>query len=115
MLSFLTLPQILRQLVVLYKELDVPAYSIICQILVFLDDAEAVAHILINLLQGKRAEDKLLAYQIAFDLYENGTQKYLKRVRKELQAVIQPPSAVETEESSMDVEVIRLTRLRSSQ
>lgn len=72
--------EVLRILVRLYRNLEKPDYINMIQCLIFLDDAKSVADILDKLTKSDRSEDSLLAYQIAFDLYESGTQQFLIRV-----------------------------------
>ncbi|KAF7494308.1 26S proteasome non-ATPase regulatory subunit 1 [Sarcoptes scabiei] len=68
--------EVLRILTQLYKNLHVPDYISMTQCLIFLDDAKSLAELLDNLIK----EDDLLAYQIAFDLYESATQQFLSRI-----------------------------------
>ena len=72
--------EVLRLLVKNYQALQQPDYLSICQCLMFLDNSEAVAIILDKLLRGDK-NDALLAYQVAFDLFENEYQKFLLNVR----------------------------------
>jgi 26S proteasome regulatory subunit N2 len=75
---------VLRVLVRLYESVGVePHYLNMCQCLMFLDDADGVAAILTTLIQGGE-EEHLLAYQIAFSLYENEIQAFLNRVNEKL-------------------------------
>lgn len=69
--------EVLRILLRLYRNLEKPDYINMIQCLIFLDDAKSVADILDKL---TRSEETLMAYQIAFDLYESGTQQFLIRV-----------------------------------
>ncbi|KAM7310207.1 26S proteasome non-ATPase regulatory subunit 1 [Ixodes scapularis] len=78
--------EVLRALVKLYRELDTPDYVNMCQCLIFLDDAQSVADVLLRLLEGS-GESTLMAYQIAFDLYESATQQFLARVLQALRAL----------------------------
>ncbi|XP_024382538.1 26S proteasome non-ATPase regulatory subunit 1 homolog A [Physcomitrium patens] len=72
--------EVLRLLVKSYQGLQQPDYLSICQCLMFLDEPADVAAILDKLLKGDKSE-ALLAYQIAFDLFENEYQKFLLNVR----------------------------------
>lgn len=80
---------VLRCLVELYRGLVTPDYVSMCQCLIFLDDPLAVADILDKLIHGDQ-DCTLMAYQIAFDLYESATQQFLARV---LQALKITPKA----------------------
>jgi len=71
--------ELLKTLVRLYRSLKTPDYVQMVQCLIFLDEPLAVADILEKLSGGSEA-DALMAYQIAFDLYESATQQFLSRV-----------------------------------
>jgi len=71
--------ELLRTLVRLYRGLRTPDYVQMSQCLIFLEEPLAVADILEKLSAGSPA-DALMAYQIAFDLYESATQQFLSRV-----------------------------------
>lgn len=74
---------VLRSLVQLYKQLNVPDYLNVSRCLVFLDDAKSLAEILDSLLYCRRNEDEaLLSFQIAFELCDNASQQFLSNVRK---------------------------------
>lgn len=95
---------VLRTLVGLYRGLSIPDYVNMCQCLIFLDDPQSVAEILDKLVQGQE-ESQLMAYQIAFDLYESATQQYLGRVLEALRATAPLPSALEVKIKSKNPEV----------
>ena len=83
---------VLRILVKLYRNLDVPDFVSMTQCLIFLDDAQSVAEVLDRL---TRSEDTtLMAYQIAFDLYESATQQFLNRVLQALQTCAPIPALI---------------------
>ncbi|OXU28321.1 hypothetical protein TSAR_002153 [Trichomalopsis sarcophagae] len=84
---------VLRCLVGLYKNLTTPDYVSMCQCLIFLDDALAVAELLDRLSKGSH-DCTLMAYQIAFDLYESATQQFLGRVLQALRATAPIPGAL---------------------
>jgi len=71
--------ELLQTLVRLYRSLTTPDYVQMVQCLIFLDEPLAVADVLEKLSGGTEA-DALMAYQIAFDLYESATQQFLSRV-----------------------------------
>merc|ERR1719186_2070890 len=97
--------QLLRTLVRLYRALATPDYVQMCQCLIFLDEPLAVADVLEKLSAGTSA-DGLMAYQIAFDMYESATQQFLTRVlaaiRKTAPAVTAEPVA--SIDETMDTE-----------
>ncbi|XP_017494908.1 PREDICTED: 26S proteasome non-ATPase regulatory subunit 1-like, partial [Rhagoletis zephyria] len=75
--------QVLKILVNLYRNLQVPDYINMVQCLIFLDDDKAIAELLDKL--TRQSHDKaLMAYQIAFDLYESATQQFLARITESL-------------------------------
>ncbi|KAF3790142.1 26S proteasome non-ATPase regulatory subunit 1-like protein A [Nymphaea thermarum] len=76
--------EVLRLLVQIYQRLPSPDFLSICQCLMFLDESEAVANILVKLLKSSNKDDALLAFQIAFDLVENEHQAFLLNVRNSL-------------------------------
>jgi 26S proteasome regulatory subunit N2 len=85
---------VLRSLVGLYRGLSIPDYVNMCQCLIFLEDPLSVAEILDKLVQGEE-ENRLMAYQIAFDLYESATQQFLERVMVALRLTAPIPSLLE--------------------
>ncbi|OAD53326.1 26S proteasome non-ATPase regulatory subunit 1 [Eufriesea mexicana] len=84
---------VLRCLVSLYRNLGTPDYVNMCQCLIFLDDPLAVAELLDKLSKGSQ-DCVLMAYQIAFDLYESATQQFLGRVLQALRATAPIPGAL---------------------
>ncbi|XP_043259847.1 26S proteasome non-ATPase regulatory subunit 1 [Colletes gigas] len=84
---------VLRCLLSLYRNLGTPDYVNMCQCLIFLDDPLAVAELLDRLSKGSQ-DCVLMAYQIAFDLYESATQQFLDRVLQALRAMAPIPSAL---------------------
>ncbi|CAI5947250.1 unnamed protein product [Closterium sp. NIES-64] len=76
--------QVLSTLVRLYQQAETPDYGSICQMLMFLSDAAGVAATLDRLIKGQNESHALLAYQVAFDLFENEFQQFLLSVRDAL-------------------------------
>jgi len=85
--------ELLKTLVRLYRGLQTPDYVQMCQCLIFLEEPLEVANILEKLSRGSSA-DALMAYQIAFDMYESATQQFLSRV---LSAIRKTAPGVEDE------------------
>ena len=85
--------ELLRNLVKLYRELEKPDFVQMCQCLIFLDNPVLVADILESLSQGSE-DDVLMAYQIAFDMYESATQQFLNDVVQALRKTAPIPDAV---------------------
>ncbi|XP_024526054.1 26S proteasome non-ATPase regulatory subunit 1 homolog B [Selaginella moellendorffii] len=75
--------EVLRLIVNQHQGLHSPDYLTVCQCLMFLNDPQTVANILDKLIKGDKIE-ALLAYQIAFDLFENENQLFLLNVRDRL-------------------------------
>lgn len=84
---------VLRCLVSLYRSLGVPDYVNMVQCLIFLEDPMEVANLLDNLTKGGD-QLVLMAYQIAFDLYESACQEFLGQVLQALKATAPIPSAL---------------------
>lgn len=76
--------EVLRLLVKIYQYSPSPDYLSICQCLMFLDQPGSVASILENLLESKDKDEALMAFQVAFDLFENEYQAFLLKVRDQL-------------------------------
>ena len=98
--------QLLRTLVRLYRALATPDYVQMCQCLIFLDEHLSVADVFEKLSAGSSA-DSLMAYQIAFDMYESATQQFLSSsvlaaIRKTAPAAVTTKDA--TTEESMETE-----------
>ncbi|CAB3402392.1 unnamed protein product [Caenorhabditis bovis] len=69
--------KVIEMVVKTYLKCPSPDLSKICECYVFTDNSDAAADTILDLLnQGKHS----LAYQIAFDLYENASQRFLDRV-----------------------------------
>lgn len=81
---------VLQILVRIYSGLKTPDYINICQCYIFLNDAESAAQILEKLSRGS-SDEVLIAYQIAFDLYESATQHFLSRVQECIRGVLPVP------------------------
>jgi len=92
--------QLLTTLVKLYRGLETPDYVQMCQCHIFLDEPLAVANILEKLSTGSHA-DALMAYQIAFDMYESATQQFLTNVLAAVRktAPVTSAAATTTEET----------------
>lgn len=73
--------EVLRLLVKIYEKSPSPDYISICQCLMFLNEPGSVASILEKLLQSENQDDALMAFQVAFDLFENEYQPFLLNVR----------------------------------
>jgi 26S proteasome regulatory subunit N2 len=77
--------QILQLLVKLFKALPEPDYLAISQCFLWLNDSTSMVAFLTSLVKGDE-KHQLIAYQIAFDVYDNATQQFLQNLLKELPA-----------------------------
>lgn len=77
---------LLQLLVDQFRKLGEPDYVAINQCLVHLGDHQASAELLQKLVNSGAQADLLMAYQLAFDLENNATQKYLTKVSDALPA-----------------------------
>eukprot|EP00479_Gromia_sphaerica_P007965 TRINITY_DN2864_c0_g1_i1.p2 TRINITY_DN2864_c0_g1~~TRINITY_DN2864_c0_g1_i1.p2 ORF type:complete len:185 (-),score=40.38 TRINITY_DN2864_c0_g1_i1:1052-1606(-) len=67
--------QVLRELVEIYNSQETRDYINVCQCLYFLDDSEAIAETLDDLISVGE-EEAVTAYQIAFDLVKTRTNRF---------------------------------------
>ncbi|XP_071497720.1 26S proteasome non-ATPase regulatory subunit 1-like [Diadema antillarum] len=109
---------ILRVLVRLYLNLETPDFINVCQCLIFLDDAPAVADILDKLVR-EGGDQTLMAFQIGFDLYESAPQQFLSRVQASLKTVGTPstdttpaPSTTPASEDKKEGEVMEVDEVK---
>ncbi|EAQ83422.1 hypothetical protein CHGG_09826 [Chaetomium globosum CBS 148.51] len=82
--------QILRLILDLLNELPNPDMFAIAKCVVYLDSAEEASSLLLELILNSKSSEIPVAYQIAFDLYDNGTQEFLAKVIKALPTPKQP-------------------------
>ncbi|KAL3990240.1 Proteasome/cyclosome repeat family protein [Acanthocheilonema viteae] len=68
----------------LFAELEEPDFVSMCQCLIKLEKPDDVADILQRLVSNKGDSGVLLAYQIAFDLYENASQQFISKIEQAL-------------------------------
>ena len=88
--NLLPVKQVLQLLVVLYRKLAVPDYISISQCYVHLNEPSLVATLLLTLSNGSD-DDKLISYQVAFDIEHNATQEFCLKVQAAL-----PPAPAES-------------------
>merc|ERR1711953_317908 len=100
--------ELLRRLIELYNKAAKPDYVQMVQNLIFLDDPVVVAEILETLSQGS-SEDVLMAYQLAFDLYESATQQFVNKVLNAVRKTAPIPSAVMSNSKKTEVETKEAT------
>lgn len=71
--------EVFSKLVNLYVNIQPPDYINMVQCLIFMERPTEVADILARLLE--KEDQRLMAYQLGFDLYENATQQLLHAIR----------------------------------
>jgi 26S proteasome regulatory subunit N2 len=76
--------EMLRLILGLLNEIAKPDYFAIAKCVVYLDADEEVSVMLRQLVEKDDDESTAIAYQIAFDLYDNSTQEFLGKVMKSL-------------------------------
>ncbi|KAI5458240.1 armadillo-type protein [Mariannaea sp. PMI_226] len=94
--------EILRLILDLLNEIPNPDYFAIAKCVVYLDSDEEASHMLQTLVDNGDHSSIAIAYQIAFDLYDNGTQEFLGKVLNSLPSG-EPPKK-ESEEEDKDKE-----------
>ncbi|KAH7402417.1 armadillo-type protein [Pyrenochaeta sp. MPI-SDFR-AT-0127] len=75
------------------NEIPNPDYFSIAKCVVYLDQHALASKLIKQLIQREDDQSRAIAYQISFDLYENGTQEFLTKVMEEL------PEAEEDDEA----------------
>ncbi|KAL2268777.1 hypothetical protein VTJ83DRAFT_3623 [Remersonia thermophila] len=76
--------EMLRLILDLLNDIPNPDYFAIAKCVVYLDSDEEASALLLQLVTKGDAASIATAYQIAFDLYDNGTQEFLAKVIKAL-------------------------------
>ncbi|CAK7212343.1 proteasome regulatory particle base subunit [Sporothrix curviconia] len=72
--------EILRLILDLLNDIPHPDYFAIAKCVVYLNSNEEASALLTKLVEDGTRESLAIAYQIAFDLYDNGTQEFLLKV-----------------------------------
>jgi len=98
--------EILRLILDLLNDIPNPDYFAIAKCVVYLDSDEEASTMLRTLLVNGDRDSIATAYQIAFDLYDNGTQEFLGKVLKSLPSGEQPkkPEADGSDENAAESE-----------
>lgn len=76
--------EILKVILELLNDIPSPDYFAIAKCVVYLDQHSLASNILRQLIEKGDARSLAVAYQISFDLYDNSTQEFLRKVREEL-------------------------------
>ncbi|KAL9003404.1 MAG: hypothetical protein Q9188_003730 [Gyalolechia gomerana] len=85
--------ELLRLVLDLLNDIPSPDYFSIAKCIVYLNQHSMASDMLVQLVKKDEPKTTAIAYQIAFDLYDNSTQEFLKKVREELPKVPEPPAA----------------------
>lgn len=85
--------ELLRLILDLLHEIPSPDYFSIARCIVYLNDHSLASEILSLLVKKGDSKSLAIAYQIAFDFYDNSTQNFLKKVGEELPATPEPPTS----------------------
>ena len=93
--------EILKLILELLNEIPSPDYFAIAKCVVYLDQHSMASDILRQLIEKGDARSLAVAYQISFDLYDNSTQEFLRKVRDELSELL-PEDEKKTESSTED-------------
>ncbi|KAI4183497.1 MAG: hypothetical protein LQ346_006311 [Caloplaca aetnensis] len=88
--------ELLRLVLDLLNDIPSPDYFSIAKCIVYLNEHTMASGLLVQLVNKGDPKSTAIAYQIAFDLYDNSTQEFLKRVREELpkapESTVVPPA-----------------------
>lgn len=76
--------EILRLILELLNEIPNPDYFAIARCVVYLDQHTMASNMIKQLISKGDGKSLAVAYQLSFDLYENGTQEFLQKVMEEL-------------------------------
>lgn len=76
--------EILRLILELLNDIPNPDYFAIARCVVYLDQHAMASNMIKQLVQKGDGKSLAIAYQLSFDLYENGTQEFLQKVMEEL-------------------------------
>jgi len=95
--------EILRLILDLLNDIPNPDYFAIAKCVVYLDSDEEASSLLLQLITKGDNNAIATAYQIAFDLYDNGTQEFLAKVIKSLPSG-EPAKKPEAEQAGEDAD-----------
>ncbi|KAL8730876.1 MAG: hypothetical protein Q9166_003803 [cf. Caloplaca sp. 2 TL-2023] len=76
--------ELLRLVLDLLNDIPSPDYFSIAKCIVYLNEHTMASDMLVQLVKKGDPTSIAIAYQIAFDLYDNSTQEFLKKVREQL-------------------------------
>lgn len=76
--------EILKLILELLNDIPSPDYFAIAKCVVYLNQHAMASNMVKQLIQQGQGRSLAIAYQLSFDLYENGTQEFLQKVMEEL-------------------------------
>ncbi|OAX84601.1 hypothetical protein ACJ72_01028 [Emergomyces africanus] len=94
--------QILKLILELLNEIPSPDYFSIAKCVVYLNEHSMASDILHQLVEKGDPRSLSVAYQISFDLYDNSTQEFLRKVRQEISQLIPDPNENESQNMEDD-------------
>ena len=94
--------EILQLILELLNDIPSPDYFAIARCVVYLNQHSMASDMLRQLVQRGDGKSLAIAYQLSFDLYENGTQEFLNKVMEEL-----PEGEDKTNGSASNGDIVR--------
>lgn len=101
--------EILRLILELLNDIPNPDYFAIARCVVYLDQHAMASNMIKQLISKGDGKSLAVAYQLSFDLYENGTQEFLQKVMEEL------PEEEKTEELNANGETVAPSTPRANE
>lgn len=98
--------EILKLILELLNEIPSPDYFAIAKCVVYLDQHSLASNILRQLVEKGDARSLAVAYQISFDLYDNSTQEFLRKVREELVELLPPEEESTSDTTNQDPDLM---------
>lgn len=95
--------EILKLILELLNDIPSPDYFAIAKCVVYLDQHSLASDILRKLIEKGDPRSLAVAYQISFDLFDNSTQEFLRKVKQELGEMLPED---EPESGAMDEETV---------
>jgi 26S proteasome regulatory subunit N2 len=98
--------EILKLILELLNEIPSPDYFSIAKCVVYLNQHSLASDILRQLVEKGDPRSLAVAYQISFDLYDNSTQEFLKKIREELAELAPEESEAQPTETMAEDKVV---------
>lgn len=104
--------EILKMILELLNDIPNPDYFAIARCVVYLNQETMASDMLRSLVKKGDGKSLAIAYQLSFDLYENGTQEFLQKVMEELPDA---DEASETDATRLNGDAVRPSTPRPNQ